>query len=272
MRAIEERMAREAEESAAVEALRREAEATQPMPEETELLSFEDLAQDEEPEEIVELSSDSVEEREAVQPLEEVPSSRTDRRDRRRTAKHRRSSNRCLTSPKPPTASATHTCRRSPTILQPEGKLELPDMDEDLLEIFVQEGDDILDHSDSLMAKLRESPQDRDLVTGLQRDLHTLKGGARMAGLAPIGDLSHAMESLLESISENRRVMDRITVDSLERGFDRLHGLVQRVARRQALAMPEQRDRALRRSGLGRTAGDAGRRIGRCGRRTDAHR
>ena len=89
------------------------------------------------------------------------------------------------------------------------------------------------------MAKLRDAPQDRDLVTGLQRDLHTLKGGARMAGLAPIGDLSHAMESLLESISENRRVMDRITVDSLERGFDRLHGLVQRVARRQALAMPD---------------------------------
>src|SRR5580765_180600 len=32
--------------------------------------------------------------------------------------------------------------------------------------------------------------------------------------------------------------MDRGTVESLERGFDRLHGLVQRVARRQAIAMP----------------------------------
>jgi chemosensory pili system protein ChpA (sensor histidine kinase/response regulator) len=121
---------------------------------------------------------------------------------------------------------------------QPEGKLELPEMDEDLLEIFAQEGADILDHSDGLMARLRESPQDREFVMGLQRDLHTLKGGARMAGLAPIGDLSHAMESLLEAISENRRLMDRLTVESLERGFDRLHGLVQRVARRQAIAMP----------------------------------
>jgi chemosensory pili system protein ChpA (sensor histidine kinase/response regulator) len=126
-----------------------------------------------------------------------------------------------------------------PEDMQPDGKLELPDIDEDLLEIFVQEGADILDHSDSLMAKLREAPQDRDLVTGLQRDLHTLKGGARMAGLAPIGDLSHSMESLLEAISDNRRMMDRVTVDSLERGFDRLHGLVQRVSRRQAIAMPE---------------------------------
>ena len=121
---------------------------------------------------------------------------------------------------------------------QPDGRLELAEMDEDLLEIFVQEGADILDHSDSLMAGLRAAPQDRELVGGLQRDLHTLKGGARMAGLAPIGDLSHAMESLLDAISENRRVMDRITVESLERGFDRLHSLVQRVAKRQAIAMP----------------------------------
>jgi chemosensory pili system protein ChpA (sensor histidine kinase/response regulator) len=122
---------------------------------------------------------------------------------------------------------------------QPDGKLDLPDMDEDLLEIFVQEGTDILDHSDTLIARLRDAPQDRDLVTGLQRDLHTLKGGARMAGLAPIGDLAHSMEALLEAISEGRRTMDRSSVESFERGYDRLHALVQRVSRRQAIAMPD---------------------------------
>ena len=122
---------------------------------------------------------------------------------------------------------------------QPDGALELPDMDDDLLEIFVQEGEDILDHSDSLMACLREAPQDRELIVGLQRDLHTLKGGARMAGLAPIGDLSHAMESLIDAVSEGRRAMDRVAVESLERGFDRLHALVQRVEQRQAISMPE---------------------------------
>ena len=59
-----------------------------------------------------------------------------------------------------------------------------------------------------------------------------------MAGLAPIGDLSHAMESLIDIVSEGRRPMDRVAVESLERGFDRLHALVQRVAQRQAIAMP----------------------------------
>ena len=121
---------------------------------------------------------------------------------------------------------------------QPDGPLELADMDDDLLGIFVQEGADILDHSDSLMARLREAPADRDLIVSLQRDLHTLKGGARMAGLAPIGDLSHAMESLIDLVSEGHRPMDRVAVESLERGFDRLHALVQRVAQRQAIAMP----------------------------------
>ncbi|MCE5234310.1 MAG: Hpt domain-containing protein [Xanthomonadaceae bacterium] len=122
---------------------------------------------------------------------------------------------------------------------QPDGALDLPDLDTDLLEIFVQEGVDILDHSDSLMAKLRESPHQRELIGGLQRDLHTLKGGARMAGLAPIGDLAHAMETLLEQVGEGRRQADPLAVESLERGFDRLHGMVQRVAHGRAIAMPD---------------------------------
>jgi chemosensory pili system protein ChpA (sensor histidine kinase/response regulator) len=122
---------------------------------------------------------------------------------------------------------------------QPDGRLELPELDEDLLDIFVQEGNDILDHADSAMAQLREAPHEREIVAGLQRDLHTLKGGARMAGLAPIGDLSHAMESLLDAVHDGHRHMDRPAIEALERGFDGLHGLIQRVSRRQAIAMPE---------------------------------
>lgn len=122
---------------------------------------------------------------------------------------------------------------------QPEGRLDLPDFDEELLEIFVQEGNDILDDADAQMARMRAAPDEHDAIAGLQRDLHTLKGGARMAGLTPIGDLAHAMESLLEAISDGRRGVDRAGVESLEGGFDRLHDLLQRVAHHQAIGMPE---------------------------------
>ncbi|HEY0179178.1 MAG TPA: Hpt domain-containing protein [Dokdonella sp.] len=121
---------------------------------------------------------------------------------------------------------------------QPDGPLEGLDIDDDLLDIFVQEAEEILDQADARVAGLRAAPHERAHVVGLQRDLHTLKGGARMAGLAPIADLSHAMESLIDAIADGRRTVDRAAVESLERGFDRLHGLVQRAVRRRAIAMP----------------------------------
>src|SRR5579875_1869524 len=121
---------------------------------------------------------------------------------------------------------------------QPDGALELPDLDPDLIELFTQEGSEILDHSDGLMATLRETPEDRDALHGLQRDLHTLKGGARVVGLAPIGDLGHAMETLMETLADGSRTADPEVIESLEGGFDRLHQLLQRVIRGQAIAMP----------------------------------
>lgn len=137
-------------------------------------------------------------------------------------------------------AAAPADAASSGVDLDPPGALDLPDMDLELLDIFVEEGVDILDHADGMMAKLRENPSDRETVASLQRDLHTLKGGARMAGLTPIGDLSHAMESLFEAIVQGERQASRPAIESLERAFDRLHGMVQRVRARQAIGLPEQ--------------------------------
>src|SRR3546814_2045575 len=81
----------------------------------------------------------------------------------------------------------------------PESPLDVSDLDEELLDIFIEESTDLLDHSDALLTQLRESISEREPVIGLQRDLHTLKGGARMSGIAEIGDLGHVMESLLEA-------------------------------------------------------------------------
>lgn len=121
----------------------------------------------------------------------------------------------------------------------PDDALDTTGLDMDLVEIFIEEGNDLLDHSDDLLAKLRETPEDRTLVTGLQRDLHTLKGGARMAGIHPVGDLGHAIESMLESIVGQRTDLDRDAIQLLERGFDGLHGQLARVTARRTVAIPD---------------------------------
>ncbi|MDR6991245.1 Hpt domain-containing protein [Luteimonas sp. 3794] len=117
----------------------------------------------------------------------------------------------------------------------PDAPLSLEGLDPELIDIFVEEGIDLLDHADGLLAQLRDAPDNRDAVAGLQRDLHTLKGGARMAGLMEIGELGHAMETLLEAVAERQRTLRRGDVVLLERGFDRLHTMVTRAGDRRAI-------------------------------------
>ncbi|MGH8215429.1 MAG: hybrid sensor histidine kinase/response regulator, partial [Rhodanobacteraceae bacterium] len=49
---------------------------------------------------------------------------------------------------------------------------------------------------------------------------------------------AHAMETLLEKVGDRKRELRPIEVDSFERGFDRLHELVERIEQGRALAVP----------------------------------
>jgi len=77
------------------------------------------------------------------------------------------------------------------------------DYDEELLEIFLEEGVEILDESDHSLHDWIESPEDLNQVKALQRQLHTLKGGARMAGVIEVGDLSHSIETMLTAVVDD---------------------------------------------------------------------
>jgi len=122
----------------------------------------------------------------------------------------------------------------------PDGPmLDFNELDRDLVDIFVEEGVDLLDHVDGLIQELRADPTAREPIIALQRDLHTLKGGARMAGIAPIGDLGHVIESLLEAAAEHRTELDRGDIQLLERGFDTLHRLLQHTRAHRVTEMPQ---------------------------------
>ena len=121
----------------------------------------------------------------------------------------------------------------------PDEPFDTSRLDIELLDIFLEESGDLLDHADTALTQLRESPDSREPLIALQRDLHTLKGGARMAGVFTIGELGHAMESMLEAVVEQRCELDRTGIGLLEGGFDRLHAMVTRVAERRAIDMPQ---------------------------------
>jgi chemosensory pili system protein ChpA (sensor histidine kinase/response regulator) len=101
--------------------------------------------------------------------------------------------------------------------------------DQELLEIFIEEAVDILDASEQTLQEWVEHPDDRSLIEALQRQLHTLKGGARMAGITPIGDLSHSLESTFDAVVDGLLDRSPQMMDLLQLSHDRLVTMLEQV-------------------------------------------
>ncbi len=105
------------------------------------------------------------------------------------------------------------------------------------MQIFLEEGFDILD---SAGEALRQWIADGGKGTGLdalQRDLHTLKGGARMAEIAEVGDLAHELEFLYEGLGDGRLAAAPALFAVLQDSHDRLALMLE--ALRDGRALPD---------------------------------
>lgn len=99
------------------------------------------------------------------------------------------------------------------------------DLDEQLLPIFLEEADELYPQLSSELSAWRESTDDLDeglkIARKLQRNLHTLKGSARMAGAMRLGELTHRVEDCLDSaVAAGKHDADLL--DELEGYFDRI--------------------------------------------------
>lgn len=110
--------------------------------------------------------------------------------------------------------------------------------DPELLEVFLEEAGDILEHSEETLRAWRADPQNTSLVAELQRELHTMKGGARMADVTEIGDLAHAVESLMVKVTEGGVMASPPLFEVLEQAHDSLNDMIQQVIRREPIAEP----------------------------------
>ncbi len=106
---------------------------------------------------------------------------------------------------------------------------ELKDFDPDLAAIFFEEANELLESTDNCLHQWSQDKTESGLVTQLQRNLHTLKGGARMAGLTPMGDLSHEMETVLTDVVDGRIAASTEMFILLNRSVDRLHRMMEQA-------------------------------------------
>ncbi|HEY5559686.1 MAG TPA: Hpt domain-containing protein [Steroidobacteraceae bacterium] len=97
------------------------------------------------------------------------------------------------------------------------------DYDPDVAAIFSEEATELLESADVALGALKAERSNRERVTELQRVLHTLKGGARMAGITAMGDLSHELESLVIHVADNTVHLDERSLEVLQSSLDELN-------------------------------------------------
>ena len=103
------------------------------------------------------------------------------------------------------------------------------EIDSDLIDIFIEEADELIESCEDILQKIINNPDDVDSIHQLQRYMHTLKGGARMAELTPVGDLTHLLESLVIRVSDKQVKADKLLFDTLNEAVDRLAVMLKNV-------------------------------------------
>ncbi len=79
---------------------------------------------------------------------------------------------------------------------------------------------------DLLTLEQRPGEADAECLHRLFRAMHSIKGGAGFVGCRTIEQLAHAMENVLESLSQTGTGIDSTVVDTLLAGTDRVQALV----------------------------------------------
>ncbi|MBS9781067.1 MAG: Hpt domain-containing protein, partial [Gammaproteobacteria bacterium] len=86
------------------------------------------------------------------------------------------------------------------------------DIDEEILEIFIEEGQGIADLLKQETPRLKDNYFDEELIKTLQRAYHTLKGSGKMVGLNVFGEFAWQHENLLNHVVSGECQLNEIAL------------------------------------------------------------
>ena len=104
------------------------------------------------------------------------------------------------------------------------------DFDPEVAAIFTEEAMELIEFSESALTDWRSDPDSAEYRAALKRPLHTLKGGARMAGITAMGDLSHELETLVMQVDNGTVPTDEAMFDVIQAALDELARMREAVA------------------------------------------
>jgi chemosensory pili system protein ChpA (sensor histidine kinase/response regulator) len=108
------------------------------------------------------------------------------------------------------------------------------EVDEEIIEVFFEEADEILESLEENIHQWSSEPENRIYLEHMLRGLHTLKGGARLSGLTRLGDATHQFESFLIDVQNDSDQQVTGFFDDLHGRYDEVTSLLSVI--RKALA------------------------------------
>ena len=101
----------------------------------------------------------------------------------------------------------------------------LSDEESTLLAGFIEECGELIESCGQAIHQWRNNNNDLEALSQLQRDLHTIKGGALMTGVNSISDLAHHIEGLIQVASGDDTKLNTDFFDLLQRNHEHLTDL-----------------------------------------------
>jgi chemosensory pili system protein ChpA (sensor histidine kinase/response regulator) len=91
-----------------------------------------------------------------------------------------------------------------------------PGVDPELLVVFLEEAEEVLQRIADTLPECRSNPEDREALTTVRRAFHTLKGSGRMVGLMDLGEVAWEIEQVMNLWLEQKRPATEALLDLVE--------------------------------------------------------
>lgn len=103
------------------------------------------------------------------------------------------------------------------------------DTDDEILQDFLVEAEEILDGLNEQLVALETQPQDKDLLNSIFRGFHTIKGGAGFLSLEAMVNLCHKGEDVFNLLRQGERLVDADMMDTFLKVLDILNSMFAEV-------------------------------------------
>ena len=103
------------------------------------------------------------------------------------------------------------------------------DVDPELLTNFLDESEESIATLDSLFIELEQQPKDKEIIGGIFRVAHSIKGLAAFLGFKFIKELTHELENVLDNLRDDKLCVNSTIIDCLLTGFDELSNMLVHV-------------------------------------------